>query len=120
MNAPCFPPTLQSTHERPAVKRADLLDLQFDSAAHDPAAFATSGWQPEDTLGAGLPERERALYVRYVRALSLLCECAPYVDEPDYADMIDDVLAEACRHYPLAWQSDGDRREIALRAPAPD
>ena len=71
-------------------------------------------------MAPACPQRERALYVRYVRALALLCECAPYVDEPDYADMIDDVLAEACRHYPLAWQSDGERREIAVRAPAPD
>jgi hypothetical protein len=120
VNAPCLPLTLPPIHERPAVKRADPLDLQLDSAVHDRCAGAPTGWQPEDTLGAGLPERERALYVRYVRALALLCECAPYVDEPDYADMIDDVLAEACRHYPLAWQSDGERREIAVRAPAPD
>ena len=102
------------------MKRADPHDLQVDSTAHAPGASHPDGWQSEAALGAGLPERERALYVRYVRALALLCECAPYVDEPDYTDMIDDLLEEACRHYPLAWQRDGERREIALRAPAPD
>ena len=102
------------------MKRADPHDLQIDSHAHASGAGVPDDPQPDDALGAGLPDRERALYLRYVRALALLCECAPYVDEPDYADMIDDVLAEACRHYPLAWQSDGERREIAVRAPAPD
>lgn len=102
------------------MKRADPHDLQIDSSAHDPGAGAPDDRPPEGTLGAGLPARERALYVRYVRALALLCECAPYVDEPDYADMIDEALAEACRHYPLVWQGDGDRRGIAVRATAPD
>ena len=102
------------------MKRADPHDLQIDSTAHEPGAGVADGGAPDRLLGTGLPERERALYARYVRALALLCECAPYVDEPDYADMIDDVLADACRHYPLAWQRDGERREIALRAQAPD
>ncbi len=67
-----------------------------------------------------LTARERAHYARDARALALLCECAPYVDEPDCADMSDDLLGDACRHDPLAWRRDGERREIALRAPAPD
>lgn len=70
-------------------------------------------------LSAGLDQtpRERELYVRYVRALALLCECAPYVDEPDYTDLIDEVLADAARHYPLTWQRDGARCAIAPGAP---
>lgn len=69
-------------------------------------------------LGVELPARERALYARYVRALALLCECAPYVDEPDYVDLIDELLADACRTYPLTWCRDGEYRQIAV-GPAP-
>ena len=56
------------------------------------------------------------LFTRYLRALALLCECAPHVDEPDFADQVDEVLADACRHYPLTWQRDGARWAIALRS----
>lgn len=68
-------------------------------------------------LGVELPEREFRLYARYLRALALLCECAPYVDDADYVDLIDELLADAVKHYPLACRHDGDRREIALRSP---
>lgn len=54
------------------------------------------------------------LYERYVKALALLCECAAYVDEPDYLDLLDEVLDEACAHYPLRWRNDGCHRQIAL------
>lgn len=64
-------------------------------------------------MGVVLPASELALYVRYVRALALLCECAPYVDEPDYVDLIDELLADACDHYPLVTRRGGARREIA-------
>jgi hypothetical protein len=62
-----------------------------------------------------LPEREFRLYVRYLRALALLCECAPYVDEEDYVDLIDELLAEACSHYPLEVHRDERYRAIAPR-----
>ncbi len=65
-------------------------------------------------------ERERRLYARYVRSLALLCECAPFVDDENYAELVDELLADACKHYPLEWRRDGDRREIALRSPAPE
>src|SRR5258707_15585740 len=74
------------------------------------------------TLGLGVEgsEREVHLYAQYVRALALLCECAPFVDDEDYADLIDELLADACKHYPLEWRRNGARREIELRLPAPD
>lgn len=58
---------------------------------------------------------DAALYERYVRVLALLAECAPYVDVEDYAELIDEVLADAQEHYPLVVRRDGDRREVALR-----
>ncbi len=89
-----------------------------DSACLQPSA--AQDCEPDAlpaSLAAGLDltPRERALYLRYVRALALLCECAPYVDEPDYADLIDEVLEDATRHYPLTWRRTGERCEIAPR-----
>ena len=63
-----------------------------------------------------LSPREAALYVRYLRALALLCECLPYLDEPDYAERIDEVLDDAEAHYPFDVERDGDRRSLAPRA----
>lgn len=85
---------------------AGEVDLKLDP---------TDAWLEVVDLGVALPTRERALYARYVRALALLCECAPYVDDEDYADLIDDLLADACRHYPLSWHRDGECRQIAVR-----
>jgi hypothetical protein len=77
-------------------------------------------WLRTLNLGVEGSEREVHLYAQYVRALALLCECAPFVDDEDYADLIDELLADACKHYPLEWRRNGARREIALRLPAPD
>lgn len=77
-------------------------------------------WLHKLRLGIEGSERELQLYARYVRALALLCECAPFVDDEDYADLIDELLADACKHYPLEWRRVGVRREIALRSPAPE
>ena len=54
----------------------------------------------------GLPDaspRELQLYARYVRALAVLSECVPYVDEPDLEEQIDAVLNDACASHPLHW-----------------
>ena len=67
-------------------------------------------------LGDAADEATSALYVRFVRSLALLCECAAYVDDPDYLEQIDAMLDDACRHYPLRWQHGGGRREIAAIA----
>lgn len=75
-------------------------------------------WLRTLKLGVDGSEAELRLYARYVRALALLCECAPFVDDADYVDLIDEVLADACRHYPLEWGRDEDRRAIAVRWPA--
>jgi hypothetical protein len=45
---------------------------------------------------------------------------APFVDDPDYSELIDELLADACRHYPLTWHRDGDYRQIAIDGAAPD
>jgi len=56
--------------------------------------------------------REAELYVRYVRALALLSECAPFVDDPDYAELIGAVLVDAQANYPLLVRRDGGRWQI--------
>lgn len=63
----------------------------------------------------GVSAFESALYVRYVTALALLCECAPYVDEPDYLERMGDLLDEARANYPLEWRRNGDCFEIGPR-----
>jgi hypothetical protein len=60
-------------------------------------------------------EAEVALYVRYVRALALLAECAPYVDEPDYVELIETVMNDAQEAYPLTVSRNGSMWEIAPR-----
>ena len=62
-----------------------------------------------------LPAREAALYLRYLRALALLAECRPYVDECDYAALIDELLDDAQAHYPFDVHRDGERRSLAPR-----
>lgn len=64
------------------------------------------------------PAADAALYERYLRALALLAECAPYVDVEDYRELIDELLDDAQDHYPLVVRRDGDRRELALREAA--
>jgi hypothetical protein len=58
---------------------------------------------------------EVALYVRYVRALALLAECAPYVDEPDYLELIETIMIDAQVAYPLTVCRNGARWEVAPR-----
>lgn len=103
----------------PPVKPHELRCRSTSAVATAP----TSGTDPvlaRLNTGLDLTPRERELYLRYVRALALLCECAPYVDEPDYTDLIDAVLAEAAEHYPLAWRRNGRHCEIAPRVAGAD
>jgi hypothetical protein len=94
-------------------------DRQSSPLAQDLPTGVDFGAVPMATdLGVELPAREMQLYLRYLRALALLCECAPSIDEPDYRGMIDDVLADACSHYPLVTRRHGDSLEIAPR-PSP-
>lgn len=60
-----------------------------------------------------VPAEQAALYVRYVRALALLCECAGAVDEPDYVELLEAMLLDAQANYPLVVRRDGDRWQIA-------
>lgn len=55
-----------------------------------------------------------ALFARYLKALALLCECQPYVDEPDFDAQIDALLRDACASYDIQMQHVGGRFEIAL------
>jgi hypothetical protein len=96
----------------------ELRHGQPESEMPERTDIASDGWMDRLKLNIDLPEREFRLYVRYVRALALLCECAPFVDDEDYAELIDELLADAVKHYPLEGRHDGDRREIALRSPA--
>jgi len=88
--------------------------------SEDPSPFETESGALAAGRALGAPgdacEREVRLYARYVRALALLCECAPYVDEPSYSEQIDEVLADACLHYPLDWRRSGCGVEIAPSA----
>jgi hypothetical protein len=84
-----------------------------DAADGDSAAWLQRLRQQSD-----LPEREFRLYVRYLRALALLCECSPYVDEEDYLELVDALLADACANYPLEFHRDGNCRQIAPLAAA--
>ena len=85
-----------------------------DSEAPEGPGSDPDAWLSGLKLGVDLPEREFRLYARYVRALALLCECAPYVDEEDYSELIDELLADACKHYPLEYWRDGDHRSLRL------
>ena len=76
-------------------------------------------WLPTLNLGVEGSDEGRRLYARYVRALALLCECVPFVDDEDYVSLVDELLADACKHYPLEWRQSGLRRELALRASDP-
>ena len=63
-------------------------------------------------------EAQSLLFSRYVTALALLCECQPYVDEPDYDSQIEALLREACAAYAIEMRHAGGRFEIALREPS--
>ena len=89
-----------------------------DSGMSEGPGSDPDAWLSGLKLGVDLPEREFRLYARYVRALALLCECAPYVDDEDYTELIDELLADACKHYPLECWHDGDYRALTLRESA--
>jgi hypothetical protein len=89
------------------MKRSQLLAAEGDRILEAMALERSLG------LPADTPPAEALLYARYVRALALLCECAPYVDEEEYGELIEELLADACTSYPLAWRRLGGRYEIA-------
>lgn len=80
-----------------------------DLPCREPDAMPALRPSADATLG------ETELYVRYLRALALLAECAPYVDEPDYVELIGTLMADAQASYPLAVCRNGARWEIAPR-----
>ena len=83
------------------------MKLHDSRCAEDPV--------PDLRPSRGASRTEKELYTRYVRALALLAECAPYVDEPDYEDLIEILLRDAEAHYPLTVCRNGARWEIAPR-----
>jgi hypothetical protein len=95
--------------DEPECPRTDPLPPQI--ADRESAAWLQRLRQQSD-----LPEREFRLYVRYLRALALLCECAPYVDEDDYLELVDELLADAAANYPIEIHRDDNCRQIAPRA----
>ena len=90
-------------------------DPRVESVRLDAPDDDRDAWLQRLRRGSDMPEREFRLYVRYLRALALLCECAPYVDEEDYVELIDELLADACAHYPLDIHQDERNRQIAPR-----
>ena len=75
------------------------LHFPFEIRAEDArCALALELGAPADAS-----PREQRLYASYVRALAVLSECAPYVDEPDLEEQIDAVLGDACASHPLHW-----------------
>lgn len=60
--------------------------------------------------------RELQLYERYVRALAVLSECTPYVDEPDLEEQIEAVMSDACACHPLQWLRCSDTTDNVLRS----
>lgn len=105
-----------SESDRRPTPRRPVLSVSCGGAGQQ-----APGLPPADTLarlgkGVATTPAEAELYVRYLRVLALLCECAPYVDEPDYVDLIADVLADAQAHYPLEARNIGATWQIAQRA----
>jgi hypothetical protein len=84
------------------------------------APFDTDPAELELGRALGAPvdacDRETRLYARYVRALALLCECAPYVDDESYAERIKEVLADASWNYPLEWRRSATGIELSPRS----
>lgn len=80
------------------------------------ATAVTPALREQLGLPTDMPPDQAELYMRYVRALALLSECAPYVDEPDYAGLIEAVLHDAQARYPLEVRRNGERWEIAPRS----
>jgi len=54
------------------------------------------------------------MQVRFLTALALLCECAAYVDEPDFLDQIDSLLDSVELEYPLRFEREGVSRTLAI------
>ena len=54
---------------------------QHESGMPEATEKLADDWLEGLDLGVELPPREFRLYARYVRALALLCECAPFVDD---------------------------------------
>jgi hypothetical protein len=63
-----------------------------------------------------LADAQSLLFARYVKALALLCECQPYVDEPHFETQLDAVLREACAAYAIEMRHLDGRFEIARPA----
>lgn len=92
----------------------DRIDNRVLGEAH---AAPTAALVLGRVLGApaDAADREVRLYARYVQALALLCECAPFVDDEDVSERIDHALAAAAAHHPLDWRRSGCLAEIAPR-----
>lgn len=58
---------------------------------------------------------DHALFARYVKALALLCECLPFVDDPEVEDTVGDLLRDAAAAYPIDVRCEPGHCQIALR-----
>lgn len=65
-------------------------------------------------FGHSLEESVVETQVRFLTAIALLCECAAYVDEPDFLDQIDSLLDSLEQEYPLRFERQGTSRTFAI------
>lgn len=62
------------------------------------------------------PVLRGALHAHYVRAILLLAECQPYVDDPDLFASVDELMADVGRGGSLTCRRDATQWEVALPA----
>ena len=53
----------------------------------------------------------KALYMRYLGVLGLLCECSVQVDD-ETRETIEQALNDACKHHGLVWRRTLNRFDI--------
>lgn len=75
--------------------------------------------QVHDDTGAGSPATVHSilrgtLRAHYVRAVVLLAECQPYVDDPDLLESIDELMADVDRSGSLTCRKNATQWEVAL------
>jgi hypothetical protein len=91
--------------------------MALPAAATKPTMTDTPLTAPTRSSETADHDAPSLLFARYVKALALLCECQPYVDEPDYETQLDTLLREACTAYGLEMRHVDGRFEIALPGP---
>src|SRR5699024_593730 len=79
---------LKPAAEHSALHEGSAMDRFDDRVLGEASAAPTAALALGRALGApaDAADREVRLYARYVQALALLCECAPFVDDEDVSE----------------------------------